>query len=507
MPSSAAAAAASFAHIRIGAHLRWRAAFAVQVYSALELPTFRSLEPWLFRTPLRTLQPLATRFWREDRLDLLEGVLRIVEAEAATTGRVVAALAGWQSHSLDTDINQVQVQNTIGEFRNRLKDAPQLQQAYRQKRKQQRQLTHGVTDCASSPGSASAAAATSTIVNEQPVVSATSPLLDLFFLSLMNSATVSPTCKLMIAPPPPLWATTSTPASAEDAETSPSNRAGDSNLAPTSLESQSVELSEHDAAALVALSASGSDISADKSGSRASIIPILSPQRTSPRQPLPAADSAEQAEASHRGASASSCTSARPTSAKKKGKQKRKRKRTVAPHAAAAAEAEVEESEVTSSDEQGTSDDEEMEEVNEEKGDERWTVSCADGFQQLLGRYPLLLKHAPRRDGPAVEMHFRASYETALSCAVVIHGLPAPSPSSIAATRHELAAALDNPRVRKTVVLRLQPSKDGSVHIKVRDSSGDCAVQSHYLFLAHTDFWAHVLLLLSHCADGIRQCG
>jgi hypothetical protein len=264
-PSSAAAAAAAGMPLQakpsVTSDLRWRASFAVQLYSALEVHTFRSLEPWLFCTSLRTLQPLVTRFWREDRLDLMEGVLRAVAARSASTGRVVAALAGWRSHSLDCDISDVQVQATVDEFRRRLIEAPQLQQAYRQQRRQQRQLTavetHTSAGCSpfadnkqNGPNDSSSSRVECEASPAAPAPNP--PALDLFSLSSSSRFAAFQTGELLVAPPPH-W--TSCAAAATAAATLEDAASVASSLA--------LQASQRDAAALVALAAAGS---ADGSG-------------------------------------------------------------------------------------------------------------------------------------------------------------------------------------------------------------------------------------------------
>jgi len=258
VPSGVAATAASvpssLPSARAHSDLRWRAAFAVQLYSALELPTFRSLEPWLFRTSLRTLQPLVTRFWREDRLQLMEEVLRVVDAQSASTNRVMAALAGWRTRLLDVGLSDAHFQQAIDTFRERLKVGPQLQQTYRQERRQQQQLKDGEVRAligrASSLGfkqdetSLSSCAAASSIGHDEsrPPCEPTPPLLDLFSLSASNSI-ASPTSQSIAVPLRPLaddtTATATVAVSVSDEQTS--ERVGALSLASSSAATPSAQ--------------------------------------------------------------------------------------------------------------------------------------------------------------------------------------------------------------------------------------------------------------------------
>jgi len=528
----------------VGPDFRWRAAFAVQLYSALELPTFRSLEPWLFRTSLRTLQPLVTRFWREDRLDLMEQVLRVVDAQSATPSRVVAALAGWRSHPLDTGISDAQLKYTVDTYRQRLKEGPQLQQAYRQQRRQQRQLTVEASNPSARPflvlksetGPSPSSGASSSVaasISEVSLVALNPPLLDLFFLSSSNKASDFQTGGSMVAPPPQLWtpdvataAVAPVPAFEEDAEGSMLNRVDAPRCVSSALTSLQLQSSEHhDAATLVALSIKGNSTALHSSDPRASNIPSLMPRRTSsrwspPDVPVPVKeampsrrrDSSKATGAAVVAAAAAAAASAHatpPTSAKKKENKKRKRainystrtsSTAVSRHsvrtASTASATQSEDDEVTgeeagqsdSSDGEGegvvNDDDDDSDDPVGDEGDvhnEHWTTSCADGFAGLMERYPLLLEHAQRSDGPTAEMHLRggpaaaassaaAADETALSCALIVHGLPAPSPLSRVAMQGELADSLVQRKVRKSVSLKLPTPKNGSAETRVRDS-------------------------------------
>ena len=42
--------------------LRWRAAFAIELYAVLHTDAFPSLEPWLFRTGMQVLKLFTRRF-------------------------------------------------------------------------------------------------------------------------------------------------------------------------------------------------------------------------------------------------------------------------------------------------------------------------------------------------------------------------------------------------------------------------------------------------------------
>ncbi len=529
------AAGGSPAKASVNSDLRWRASFAVQLYSALEMPTFRSLEPWLFRTSLRSLQPLVTRFWREDCLDLMEKVLRVVDAQSASTGRVVAALAGWRTHSLDADISDAQLQQTVDTFRHRLKAAPQQQQAYRQQRRQQRQLTavetHAPAGHASvvdnkqsgmDRSSSGVACGTSTAASieddeQHPPGAPNPPVPDLFFLSSSSYSTAFQTGKSIVAPPQH-WtsgaAATAAAGALEDAADDPTSERGDAPSSPSSaLSSPALQSSEHDAAALVALATADGSKTVDSRGSYTTHFPSPSPRSTSTRWSPPVVPTKQQAVPSHhdtlkgRGVAAASARTDLPTCVKKK-KENKKRKRSSKQHsmrasstaepcsiraASTVADAQLEEEEEEWTAEEETSQmgsdgesavdddgDDDEDNVGDEGDtlDEHWTTSCADSFASLLERYPLLLKLAPRCNGPTAEMQLRGgpaaaagavADETALSCAMIVYGLPAPSPVSNAAMRSELAAALVEPKVRKSVTLKLQTSKDGCVETRVRE--------------------------------------
>jgi hypothetical protein len=136
-------------------------------------------------------------------------------------------------------------------------------------------------------------------------------------------------------------------------------------------------------------------------------------------------------------------------------------------------EEEEEQASLTGSDGEGAADDDDDDDDHDNhNGDElneRWTASCADGFAGLLQRYPFLLKPALRCNGLAAEMQLRggaaaaagaAVDDTALSCAMTIYGIPAPSPISMVAMHSELAAAWVKPHVRGSAT---PTYKDGCV--------------------------------------------
>src|SRR5665648_198504 len=145
LPSAAQGASSSSSSIStlaasVGRHVRSRASFAVQLYAALHLPSFRALEPWLYRTSLRTLELLVPRFWREDRLELMERMLRLVHAQSASVGRVEAALTGWRTHALVGEMSDAQLQEIMDTFQQRMEVGVEQRTHKRQQRQKQQAL-------------------------------------------------------------------------------------------------------------------------------------------------------------------------------------------------------------------------------------------------------------------------------------------------------------------------------------------------------------------------------
>jgi hypothetical protein len=440
---------------------RFEVNFAVQVYSVLGCEDFHSLEPLLFRTGLDILHRLVPHYW-DGGLVFFTQLLDIVHEQSAPAGRIVNATRGWLPLKKDSSniLTGARLQEILAEFRTRLEAwDPNGNEEEKRKRlktpaaQQTSNSTDEQYDCASAaytPPSASHFSSSPAQSCSRNGTAAREPLAPFHSIS---KRTRSPSLALS--------ASAHTTAAVHPLARSPNGKVTT-------------------AAVLTAVSIPSSNRNRNSnSNTRSGRILLMSSSLTheptsshwSQRRPH------VQAQPKTPSHSANSFRDTGNTTAVASQVRKRRREATPVAEAAITSDSESSESECVGKSASIAS----SVVIGPHRGmDEHIFTSCKDGFAGLMQRYPLLLKPAPRTDALTAEMYLRGEHshsgavharayaadETSVPCALIIHGLPAPSHSSHENMRTELVSVVVKPNEPKQVLVN-QTFPDGSVELKV----------------------------------------